>query len=199
MTTVIKSGDSGYKAKVNSDNRILVHSESLFSEEVKAHGGSAFIFHAECHTAAAASGGLMYFTNNDVDRHFHVSRIYFDAHSLSQSIIIKQIKNPATLVGGSNITTNTSYGVINKNFLRSDQAQATLVVSDAAADMTYSGGKAYHSFPIKTMSSVQRDMKGTNVITSTKTILWGWETLDGSNAVDGEKISLSVNGYWTAV
>jgi hypothetical protein len=38
-------------------------------------------------------------------------------------------------------------------------------------------------------------MRGTNILNNGDTILWGWATLDGGNAVDGEKIAISANLY----
>jgi len=187
----IKSGDSGYVAKVDSNKRLFVDSKSSFAEEVAAYRGNAYIWHAQCHLAAATSGGLMAFTSTDPNFAYAITRLYFDAHSLSDDIIIHQVKDP-TLSGGTDIS---STGKINKNFSSGKTQLGTLVISDGSADLTYTGGTDYHAFVLQNKQCIQRSMNGTNVISNNDVICWGWETLDGANAVDGEIISLSINGY----
>ena len=189
---VIKSGDSGNVAKVDKDNRLHVDSKSNFVEEYAAENGNSYIVHGECHLAAASSGGLLYFLNTDARYDFVITRIYFDAHSLSKPINVLQIKNPTTITGGTDITLT---GLVNKNFGSSKQVGATLKISDASSDITYSGGQQYHSFVLQSMGSTMRDMRGTNVLCKNNSILFGWKTLDGTNAVDGEIISISLNFY----
>jgi len=191
MTTVIKSGNSGYVAKVDSNNRLFVDSKSFFSEEVAAQLGNAYIWHGECHLKAAASGALMGFTSSDQEYAYAITRIYIDAHSLSDDIIIYQVKKP-TLSGGTDIS---STGIINKNFASGKSQLGTLLISDGSADLTYTGGANYHSFVVQSLQSTQRNMQGTNIIANNNTICWGWATVDGGSAIDGEKIALSVNGY----
>jgi hypothetical protein len=191
MPEIIKSGDSGYTAKVDSNNRLFVDSKSFFSEEIAAQLGNAYIWHAECHLAATATGAFMGFTSNDQNYDYAITRIYIDAQTLSNDIIIYQIKNP-TLVGGSDITTT---GIINKNYKSGKIQLGTLLVSNGVADLTYTDGINYHAFVISNKVSTQRNMLGTIIISNGDTICWGWATLDGGVAVDGEKIAFSVNGY----
>lgn len=192
MTTVLKSGRSGYTATVNSNERLLTSSEGHDVEGVRAHTGDAFVMYGMCHLAAATSGGFLYFTNTDSTHHIHITRILIDAHSLSDNIIIHQVKNPDTVTGGTDVSTTN---LVNKNFGSGTTTDGTLVMSDGSSDMTYTGGTRYHSLPIGSLQSKPRDMRGTNIVTNAKTILWGWETVDGGNAVDGEIISFSVNYY----
>jgi len=187
----IKSGDSGNVAKVDSNNRLFVDSKSFFSEEVAAQRGNAYIWHGECHLKAGTSGALMGFTSSDPDYAYAITRIYIDAQTLTDDIIIYQVKDP-TLASGTDISTT---GIINKNFSSGNIQLGTLKISDGSADLTYTGGTNYHSFVIQSKGSTQRNMLGTNVLANGDVICWGWATLDGGNAVDGEKISLSVNGY----
>jgi len=191
MADIIKSGDSGNTAKVDSNSRLFVDSKSSFAEEVAAYRGNAYIWHAQCHLAAATSGGLMAFTSSDQNFAYAITRIYIDAHSLSDDIIVHQVKKP-TLVSGTDISTT---GIVNKDFSSGSTQQGTLKISDGSADLTYTGGTDYHAFVVQSKQSVHRSMNGTNIISNGDTILWGWETLDGANAVDGEIISLSINGY----
>lgn len=191
MPETIKSGDSGYIAKVDSNNRLYVDSKSFFGEEVGAKEGDAYIWHGQCHLAAATSGGLMSFTSADQTFAYAITRIYIDCHTLSDDIIIHQVKNP-TLTGGTDISTT---GIINKNFQSGKTQQGTLKISDGSANLTYSGGTDYHAFVVQTLKSYQRNMQGTNILKNGDSILLGWETVDGANAVDGEIISISINGY----
>jgi len=188
---IIKSGDSGYTAKVDSNSRLFVDSKSSFAEEVASYRGNSYIWHAQCHLAAATSGGLMAFTSTDQNYAYAITRLYFDAHSLSDDIIIHQVKNPV-LVGGTDISTT---GMINKNYDSGKTQLGTLKISDGSADLTYTGGTDYHAFVIQSKQGIQRNMNGTNILNNNDVICWGWETLDGANAVDGEIISLSINGY----
>ncbi|MEE8382220.1 MAG: hypothetical protein V3R78_10160 [Thermodesulfobacteriota bacterium] len=188
---VLKSGLNGNVARVDDDNRLHTNSKSFFAEEVASQNGRAFIWHSECHLAAATSGGLLAFTSTDQTDITAISRIYIDAHSLTDDIIVYQVKNP-TLIGGTDIGAN---GIVNKNFTQGRTMAGNLVTSDGSADLTYTGGTNYHSFIISSKEKVIRDMRGTNILGNGDVILWGWATLDGGNAVDGEKIALSVNTY----
>ncbi len=188
---VLKSGDSGNTAKIDKDNRLLVNAKSFFAEEIGSQNGRSFIWHSECHLAAAANGGLLAFVSTDQTDLVAVTRLYFDAHSLTNDIIIYQIKNPA-LVGGTDISLT---GITNKHFGEGRTMTGALVTSDASADLTYTGGTNYHSFVISSKEKVHRDMRGTNILDNGDVLLWGWATLDGGNAVDGEKIAISANVY----
>lgn len=194
MTTVIKSGDSGDVAHVNKDHQLLTSSRIVTSEEHQGtHHEKAFILHAECHTSGTTNGGLLAFKCSEEEQRVFVTRLYIDAHTLSQDIIITQVRNP-TVVGGTDISNSiTNGGIVNKTFSSGHPLRGVLTVSDGANDMTYTGGNQYHSFNMKSGESKQRDMKGTNILSTNNTILFGWKTADGGNAVDGEIISLSIN------
>jgi len=191
MPETIKSGDSGYIAKVDANHRLFVDSKSFFSEEVAAQLGNAYIWHGVCHLAASTTGALMAFTSTDSEYAYAITRIYIDAQSLSDDIIIYQVKNP-TLSGGTDVSTT---GIVNKNYSSGRTQLGTLKISDGSADLTYTGGTDYHAFVLQSKASTQRNMLGTNILANGDVICWGWATLDGGNAVDGEKIAFSVNGY----
>lgn len=191
MSINIKSGSNGNVATVDDDNRLMTNAKSFFAEEVASQNGRAFIWHGECHLAAATDGALMAFTSSDQTDFTAVTRIYVDAHTLTDDIIIYQVKNP-TLVGGTDIS---STGIVNKNFSEGRTMAGTLKMSDGSADLTYTGGTNYHSFVISSKDNITRDMRGTNILGNGDVILWGWATLDGGNAIDGEKIALSINTY----
>jgi hypothetical protein len=188
---VIKSGENGNTARVDDDNRLMTNTKSFFAEEIASQNGRAFIWHSECHLAAATTGGLMAYTSSDQTDLTVITRLYFDALALTDDIIIYQVKNP-TLVGGTDIS---STGIVNKNFNSGRSIQGTLKTSDGSANLTYTGGTNFHSFVISSGENIQRDMRGTNILNNGDTILWGWATLDGGNAVDGEKIAISANLY----
>ena len=120
-----------------------------------------------------------------------ISRIYIDPWVLTPNVVVTQQKQP-TRIDGTDITET---GVINKNFSSHLILLVDLFISDASSDMTFNNGINYHAFPAKSMTSQTRDMKGTNIISPGETIGWGWKTVDGGNATDGEVISLSVNCY----
>ena len=190
MEIIIKDGaGTGRSAKVNERNRLHTSSISYPAEAAEGILGNSFIFHFECNLAAEVSGGLMAIKYKG-DKLLSFTRLYFDSHTLSKTIIIKQIKNPATLAGG---TDQSESGIIQKNYQVGGDLLAELTVSDAISDLTYTGGETYHAFPIKTESSVPRNMNGTNILGRNDIILFGWETADGAIAVDGEIISLSIN------
>lgn len=189
MSTVIKSGDSGHTVKVDEKNRLSVRSDSFRVEESYADDGYSFIIHGVCHLAAATNGGLIYFTISDQSHHFHITRIYIDAQTLTKDIILYQIKNPTTTTGG------TAISPVNKNYESTKALLGTFKMSDVASDITYTGGTELHAYVVQTKLSYMRDMAGSNVLMSNDQFLIGWATLDGSAAVDGEKISISINGY----
>lgn len=192
MPEIIRDGTgSGLTAGVESGNRLKVASKMFFAEEIAAQNDRSFIFHGRCHLSANASGGFLAIKNTSPESKIAITRIYIDAHNLSDNLIISQVKNP-TVASGTNIS---STGMINKNFSSSREVVATLTISDGSADLTYTGGSAYHAFPIESLKQYTRDMKGTNLLGQNDTFLFGWETVDGGNAVDGEIVSFSVNAY----
>jgi len=188
---IIEDGKGkGYKAEVTTDNQLVVQSESVPSEAFKSFDGKAFIIHAECHTAVAASGGLMTILNNDTAYDMEITRIYIDACTLTPSdMLITQVFD-ADISNGTDVS---STAVIQKNRNTAESFDLTVTVSDASSDMTYTGGTQYHRFAMPTKTSQQRDMNGTNIIPATKSVTFGWLTASGGNATDGEIISLSVN------
>jgi len=190
MSGIIKDGTgNAYNAKVNSSNQVSVLSESVPSEGVQSRMGNSFIVYAQCHLSASSSGGLLNILNNDPDNNIEVSRIYIDPHTITPpNLIIHQVFD-ATI---SNGTVDTS-AIVQKNRGTSTVFNLTVTKSDALSDMTYTSGTTCHSFPVKSMTSTQRNMSQTNIVPSAKSITWGWSTVDGSNAVDGEIISLSIN------
>ena len=187
---IIEDGTGTNNAvKVNEKNQLEVKSESLVSENSAAQRGDSFIVHFECHVAAANSGALMSITNNDQKYDLEVTRIYIDPHTLTPSdLIITQVFDPI-LSNGTDISSN----VIQKNRESSSQFNLTIKASDSSSDLTYTGGVQYHSFPVDSRKSTQRNMNGTNILPKNKTIMWGYKTESGSVATDGEVISLSVN------
>ncbi len=193
MGLIIEDGTGhGYQVGVTKENQMLVQAEQVFSEEKKAQQGDSYILHGVCHLSASTNGGLLYFTNTSSDSNVAITRIYFDAHSLYDDIIITQIKNPATVVNGTDITAT---GIVNKNYTSGNELEGTLVISDGSSDMTFTDGSQYHSFVLQSLSGIQRDMRGTNILGLNDTIVFGWATVDGANAVDAEEIALSVNLY----
>lgn len=180
-----------------SSGRGLVDSKSRPSEEVEAVTGDAFILHGECHLAAAANGGLLAFKNTSDTKEVVITRLYIDPHVLvSGDTIVTQLKNP-TVVGGTDITDSITQGKVQKNFGKGKNITGILIISDGSADLTYSDdGQRYHSLPVKSMTPAgERDMKGTNVIAPNTTIGWGWKTVAGDNAKDGDIIALSINCF----
>jgi len=192
MEFIRDGSGKGYVARVTTENRLATESKARPSEEVEAETGFAFILHGECHTAAATSGGLMYLTNTSTTKEIVVTRLYFDPHVITPTdLIITQVREPIAS-GGTDIS---STGIIQKNFGVAPTAIGSLVISDASSDMTYTGGRQYHSFGLKNMTSQSRNMMGTNIIAPNTTILWGWKTAGGGNATDGEVVAISVNCF----
>ena len=192
MPEIIRDGTgSGLLAKVEAGNRLKVASKTSFAEEIASQNDRAFIFHGRCHLSANSSGGFMAIKNTSPDVKIAVSRIYIDSHLLTDNLIVEQIKNP-TITGGTDIS---STGIINKNFASSRAMTAILTVSDGSSDLTFTGGSPYHAFPVESLKQYPRDMKGTNLLGQNDTLLFGWETVDGGNAVNGEIVSFSVNVY----
>lgn len=188
---IIEDGTGTQNAvKVNDLNQLEVKSESLVSENSAAIKGEAFIIHFECHLAAASSGALLSITNNDADYNLEVTRIYIDPHTLTPNdLVVTQVFDP-TLSNGTDVS---STAVVQKNRSSRESFDLTIKASDSSSDLTYTGGTQYHSFPVNSRSSSQRNMNGSNVISKGKTIVWGWKTEGGGNATDAEIISLSVN------
>ena len=181
---------SGYKAQVTELNQLVVQAESIPSEGYKAQLERSYIIHAECHLAAASSGGLLHITNNDTANDLEVTRIYIDACVLTPSDIIVTQNFDATATNGTDVS---STAVVQKNRNTQASFDLTVKVSDASSDLTLSDGTQYHRFAMSSKQSQQRNMNGTNIIPANSSISWGWLTAGGGNATDGEIISLSVN------
>ncbi len=183
---------NGYSAQVNDDNRLRVESKARPSEEVEAALGNAFIFHGECHTSASATGGLMAFKNTSSTHEVVITRIYIDSHTITPAdLIVLQEKDPTT-TNGTDVSIS---GVIQKNFGSGKSLSGTLTISDGSSDMTFAGGKTYHSFPVSSMSQYSRNMMGTNIVTPNTAIGWSFKRVGGGDATDAEIIALSVNCF----
>lgn len=178
------------------EGRAKTDTVSFSAEEQAAHDGNAYIAHAICETAAAASGGLLYLKNTTSDKDFHITRIYLDSQTLTTSnLLITQWLNPTTVTGGTDIT---STGITQKNTTKANtfaSSGAILKHSETTNDITFTGGNKYHEFAIDDRENLFRDMQGTNVIGPGGELIIGFKTEDGTNATDGDKISISVNGY----
>ena len=186
----------GFKeAGVDNFGHLLGTSVGLEAEGFYALSGQAFIIHAECHLSASAAGGFLSIKIDESDRVFVITRIFADAHTLTTPLAILQVKEPATTTGGTGISTSTSVGITNKNYTKGTVLSATITQSDGSSDLTYTGGQTYHSFPLASGETQSRDMKSTNILGKNDTILFGWKTLSGGNATNGEIVSISVNGY----
>ena len=184
------------EAIVDGDGQLLVSSLSRVGEEWHSEQkGTAFIIHARCHLAAAASGGLIYIQNDETIKRVHITRIYIDPFTLTTPVIISQIKNPATITGGTDISLSTSVGITQKNFPSGVLFDGTVKQSDGSSDITYTGGQEYHAFMANSLTSTKRNMNGTNILGKNDVLLFGWETEAGGNATNGEIISLSINIY----
>ena len=192
---MIKDGGGGDVATVGDFKRLHVQSESWAEEAIASARGGSYIFHASCHLSANTNGGLLYIKNTGSALSIAVTQIYFDAHVLANPIMITQVKEPATVSGGTNLTNSTSDGIVQKNFGEPNTARAIseFFVSDGASDITYAGGQVFHRFAMSSLQSQQRNMRATNVIAPDTTWLLGWETADGTNATDGQTIGISIN------
>jgi len=178
--------------RVSDENRLATESKSRPSEEVEAAHGRAYVLHGICQTAAAAEGGLLAFTNTSTSEELVITRVYIDPWTLTDAnLIIKQEKIP-TVTAGTDITKT---GIVNKNFGSGLSVTGTLKISDASSDMTFSGGTVFHAIPLISRTPINRDLKGTNVVTPKTTIGWSFALEDGSAAVDDQIISFTVNCY----
>lgn len=180
---------TGNKAKVKN-NRVLVDSRSEAAEETAAVFGDAFIISARCRTAAATSGVFMSIRNNDPDFDMHVTRIYIYPQTLTDADLLCTQVFDAEITGG---TDASATAIVNKNRGSSKPFDLTVIVSDASADATYTGGTEYHCIPLNSRQTSSRSMNGTNVITSGKSINFCWELEDGSAAVDNQIVYFAVN------
>jgi len=191
------SGGSVKEAIVDNDGQLLVSAKSHAVEEwYSEEKGFGFIIHARCHTAAASSGSLLMIQNDETTKRIHITREYIDPMTLTPTdLIITQVKNPTTITGGTDISTSTSVGIIQKNFTSGVVLNATIKQSDGSSDMTFTGGKQYHAFPVSSRTPIQRNMNGTNILGKNDVLMFGWETEGGGNATNAEIISLSINIY----
>jgi len=177
----------GRLAAVTPDNALRV--ESTTGEERAVFDGHAFTLSAECHLAAAVSGGLMVFTNTSKIFDVFITRIFFDAHVLTTNIFVKEVFD-AVISNGTDISIT---GIINKHRGSGFTVDGDLIISDGASDMTFTGGVQIASFPLLTLTSSLRDTRAIRLPNNTSLLL-GWEAVSGS-ATDGEIISISANGF----
>jgi len=184
-----KYGDMG----VDIDQRGLVQSKSRPSEEVEAEAGRSFILSGVCRTAAATGGGFLHFKNTSTTHDVIITRIYVDPQTLTDDdLLVYQVLNPTINAAGSDISTS---GIIQKNTGSGNTLAGILTISDASADMTFTGGSEYHRYSLISRTSTSRNMMGTNVITPQKSIGLAWELEDGSAAVDDQIVGICVNLY----
>ncbi len=185
-------GQNGWMG-VDSDQRGMVQSKSRPSEEVEAEAGRAFIFHGVCRTAVAAAGGFLHFKNTSTTHDVVITRVYIDPQTLTDAdLLVNQVLDPTINAAGTDIS---STGVVQKNAGSGNSLTGTLTISDASADMTFTGGTNYHEIGLNSRTPQQRDMKGTNIITPQKSVGWSWKLEDGSSAVGDQIVSFSINCY----
>ena len=178
----------GFSAKVDDNNRLHVRSTILESEAAAAANGDAFILHAQCHVAAAATGAFMYFKNTSSTHNVILTRMFFDAQTLSDDLIITQQFDP-TPTSGSSAT------AVNKNRGSGNSLTGTFTISDGSADLTLASGTDYHAFILQTLQREQRFMRSTNILTPNTAWGIGWATLDAGAGVNAEIVGLSINLY----
>lgn len=182
---------SGIKAEVTAQNRLQVNARAEPSEESESVVGRAFILHAECYTSASTGGGLLYVKNNDTTFDMHVTRIYIDPFTLTDTDLrCLQIFDPTLSATGTDIT---STGIVQKNRGFADTFDLTLYQADASNAITYTGGTKYHNFALTSRTPQQRNMQGTNIVPAGKAILWAFTREGGGTATDNQIISFSVN------
>jgi len=180
---------TGYKQRVDQNNQAWVRSRSVNSEEDSATNGDAYIIHAVCRTAAATGGALLYIKNNETDDDLHVHRIYFDTFALTDTDLRCLQIFDAVPTGGTTLAGMP----LQKNRGSAKAFDVTVKVSDASADMTYTGGAQYQSFALNSRTSLLRDMNGTNIIPAGKSILWAFVREGGGVATDNQQVSFSIN------
>ena len=188
--SIIQDGTGkGPSAKVTVKNRLAVDAIAVFAEEEAAHDENAFIVHSPCHLSASTAGALLSIKNTSNDYNYHITRIYIDPHKITPTALrVTQVLDPTASVGSS-----STISVVNKNTNSAAALTGTFLGSNATADLTLTSGDTYHEFGVKTMSSMERDMKGTNIIGPNKTIAWGFNSTTA--ATNAEVIGLSINLY----
>ncbi len=135
----------------------------------------------------------MHFKNTSTTHDVIITRIYIDPQTLTDAdLLVNQVLDPTINAAGTDIS---STGIVQKNTGSGESLTGTLTISDASADMTFSGGTNYHEIGVNSRTPQQRDMKGTNVITPQKSIGWAWKLEDGSSAVDDQIVAFSINCY----
>ncbi len=190
-------GADGRTVLVDCNNRLKVQSKSRPSEEVEAASGEAFILHGVCRTAAAAAGGLWHFKNTSTTHEFVVTRIYIYPQTLTDAdLLVTQVKDPTIDAAGTDVSDAC---MVQKNFGSGRVLTGALTISDASADMTFTGGTDYHEFSLISRTMNSRNMQGTNVITPQKSLGFAFKLEDGSAAVGDQIITISLNGYARAV
>jgi hypothetical protein len=190
MAEILEDGfGTGSKAKIR-DGRVFVNSRSEVAEAVSATDGKAFIVSARCRTAGATSGAFMSIQNNDPENDIKITRIYVYPQTLTDSTLLCSQVFDATIAGGTDVS---STAIINKNRGNSTTFDLTVKVSDASADATYTGGVEYHCFPLLSRSQNDRNMNGTNILPSGKSITFGWSLEGGGTATDDQIVYFAVN------
>lgn len=167
------------------------------SEENAAEDGDAYAIHGVCRTAAAASGVLLYMKNTSSVNQLHLTRIYIDPQTLTDAdLLITQWHTPTTTTGGTDIT--TAGGIIQKNTGKNnalEESGLTVIISDAASDMTFTGGTKFHEIPVTSRVPIDREVRATNIIAPGGEWFLGFKLEDGSAAVGDQIISLTINGF----
>ncbi len=193
----LRTSKGGIKTWLGRANgRAQVEAVSYFAEEAAGEDGDAYIFHGECRTDAAAAGALMYIKNTSSTKNIRIGRLYFDPQTLTDAdLLVTQWITPTTTTGGTDITTS---GIIQKKTSAPNALASTgciLKISDASSDMTFTGGSRFHTFPLNSRTSSQRDMKGTNIVGPGGEWFLGYKLEDGSSAVGDQIIGISINCY----
>lgn len=190
MADILEDGfGTGAKAKIR-EGRLFVNSRSEVAEAVSATDGKSFIVSATCRTASATSGVFMSIQNNDPENDLKITRIYIYPQTLTDTTLLCTQVFDATVTGGTDVS---STAVINKNRGNSTTFDLTVKVSDASADATYTGGTEYHRLPLVSRTQNDRNMNGTNILPSGKSVLFGWALEGGGTATDDQIVSFSVN------
>lgn len=185
----IFDGKTGRTATVTTESQLSVFSESKTSEGVAAQTGEAYIVHVEALLTATPSGALLTIQNLESEAVLELTRVYIDPHVLTPVDLIMTQQFDATITGGDIVTTTA---VVQKNRRLAAQPNVLVKASDGTP-MTQANGVEYHSFPVNSMTSTQRDMSQTNILARNNSVTFGFKTDSGANAVAGEKIGLSIN------
>lgn len=193
--TVEDGTGTGRTVAVDTTNRILTRSVIQDAEEAAAIEGEAYTIRGTCHTAAASSGAFLAFTNLSSNYDHIVTEITVAAQTLTPTnLLVNTIKEPTTS-GGSDVSTTNS---VNIKFDSGIALEDQVLISDANADLTYTNGTKISQRPLDSRSIVTFEIPSTAIVTPNTTFLVGWETEDGTNATDGEKVDVSLTIYRNA-